>query len=115
MQPFRFLFVAVAKRFMIVGLGVLNAVNSQATAVKKEEFLLKTLKNPLKPDRGLPRTLKKQQIEWSQWSGLNRRPTVYETVALPLSYIGIRSLTNLENSIKTGRSTSGKRIRNRSK
>jgi hypothetical protein len=25
---------------------------------------------------------------WSQWSGLNRRPTVYETVALPLSYIG---------------------------
>jgi hypothetical protein len=27
---------------------------------------------------------------WSQWSGLNRRPTVYETVALPLSYIGLR-------------------------
>jgi hypothetical protein len=27
-------------------------------------------------------------INWSQWSGLNRRPTVYETVALPLSYIG---------------------------
>ena len=26
--------------------------------------------------------------KWSQWSGLNRRPTVYETVALPLSYIG---------------------------
>jgi hypothetical protein len=26
--------------------------------------------------------------EWSQWPGLNRRPTVYETVALPLSYIG---------------------------
>src|SRR5207237_3492345 len=26
--------------------------------------------------------------EWSQWSGLNRRLTVYETVALPLSYIG---------------------------
>lgn len=25
---------------------------------------------------------------WSQWSGLNRRPTVYETVALPLSYTG---------------------------
>jgi hypothetical protein len=25
---------------------------------------------------------------WSQWPGLNRRPTVYETVALPLSYIG---------------------------
>jgi hypothetical protein len=27
--------------------------------------------------------------EWSQWSGLNRRPTVYETVALPLSYTGV--------------------------
>ncbi len=26
---------------------------------------------------------------WSQWPGLNRRPTVYETVALPLSYIGL--------------------------
>ena len=26
---------------------------------------------------------------WSRWSGLNRRPTVYETVALPLSYTGI--------------------------
>src|SRR5437870_3270543 len=29
---------------------------------------------------------------WSQWPGLNRRPTVYETVALPLSYIGIQRL-----------------------
>ena len=26
--------------------------------------------------------------EWSQLSGLNRRPTVYKTVALPLSYAG---------------------------
>ncbi len=25
---------------------------------------------------------------WSRWAELNRRPTVYETVALPLSYIG---------------------------
>ena len=33
-------------------------------------------------------------FEWSQWPGLNRRPTVYETVALPLSYIG---LSNVEN------------------
>jgi hypothetical protein len=32
--------------------------------------------------------------KWSQWPGLNRRPTVYETVALPLSYIGIRSAHN---------------------
>src|SRR5207249_1363747 len=30
-------------------------------------------------------------VLWSQWSGLNRRPTVYETVALPLSYIGAQS------------------------
>src|SRR5678810_979114 len=28
------------------------------------------------------------RAKWSQWPGLNRRPTVYETVALPLSYIG---------------------------
>lgn len=32
--------------------------------------------------------------EWSQWSGLNRRPTVYETVALPLSYIGFQFTTS---------------------
>src|ERR1043166_1686232 len=31
--------------------------------------------------------------EWSQWPGLNRRPTVYETVALPLSYIGVQKHT----------------------
>jgi hypothetical protein len=29
--------------------------------------------------------------DWSQWPGLNRRPTVYETVALPLSYIGFQA------------------------
>jgi hypothetical protein len=32
--------------------------------------------------------------KWSQWPGLNRRPTVYETVALPLSYIGLSLSTN---------------------
>jgi hypothetical protein len=26
---------------------------------------------------------------WSRWAGMIRRPTVYETVALPLSYIGL--------------------------
>ena len=31
-------------------------------------------------------------MNWSQWPGLNRRPTVYETVALPLSYIGLNCL-----------------------
>jgi hypothetical protein len=25
---------------------------------------------------------------WSRWSDLNRRPAVYETAALPLSYTG---------------------------
>ena len=33
-------------------------------------------------NRGQPRE------EWSRWSDLNRRPTLYESVALPLSYIG---------------------------
>ncbi len=37
--------------------------------------------------------------EWSQWSGLNRRPTVYETVALPLSYIGVQRLTKVVASL----------------
>ena len=34
----------------------------------------------------------KEIKEWSRWSGLNRRPTVYETVALPLSYTGFGDL-----------------------
>ena len=34
-------------------------------------------------------------INWSQWPGLNRRPTVYETVALPLSYIGLSCVTDV--------------------
>jgi hypothetical protein len=39
---------------------------------------------------GLPAVAGRQASEsWSQWPGLNRRPTVYETVALPLSYIGL--------------------------
>ena len=29
-------------------------------------------------------------IKWSQQPGSNRRPTVYKTVALPLSYAGTR-------------------------
>lgn len=29
---------------------------------------------------------------WSRWSDLNRQPTPYEGVALPLSYIGARRL-----------------------
>ena len=34
-------------------------------------------------------------VNWSQWSGLNRRPTVYETVAIPLSYIGLTASQKL--------------------
>ena len=37
---------------------------------------------------------------WSRWSGLNRRPTVYETVALPLSYTGDARCAN--ESVKYG-------------
>ncbi len=37
-------------------------------------------------------------MKWSQWPGLNRRPTVYETVALPLSYIGIRTKAGIRPS-----------------
>ena len=47
-------------------------------------------------DRGAGRTFRSgnggqeaRGMNWSQWPGLNRRPTVYETVALPLSYIGL--------------------------
>src|SRR5262245_51281207 len=32
---------------------------------------------------------------WSQQSDLNRRPTVYKTVALPLSYAGVASAGNV--------------------
>jgi hypothetical protein len=35
-------------------------------------------------------------MQWSQWPGLNRRPTVYETVALPLSYIGVQNSAAFE-------------------
>jgi hypothetical protein len=33
--------------------------------------------------------------KWSHESGLNRRPTVYKTVALPLSYRGLRHFDNI--------------------
>ena len=45
---------------------------------------------------------------WSQWPGLNRRPTVYETVALPLSYIG---LTKPSAAYFASLRANGKRIR----
>lgn len=43
--------------------------------------------------------------KWSRWPGLNRRPTLYESVALPLSYIGAgrtaaSGLTQLKSSSK---------------
>ena len=38
---------------------------------------------------GFPSRWFSKASAWSQWPGLNRRPTVYETVALPLSYIGV--------------------------
>jgi hypothetical protein len=33
---------------------------------------------------------------WSQRTDLNRRPTVYETVALPLSYAGMSNLRQIQ-------------------
>jgi hypothetical protein len=47
----------------------------------------------VKPWSGLVESNQTEE-KWSQWSGLNRRPTVYETVALPLSYIGYQLLTH---------------------
>jgi hypothetical protein len=50
----------------------------------------KTVKLSLKVDKPCsPSPCKSVARKWSQWPGLNRRPTVYETVALPLSYIGV--------------------------
>lgn len=44
-------------------------------------------------DAADPKCAEKECAEknWSQWPDSNRRPTVYETVALPLSYIGSRT------------------------
>ena len=42
-------------------------------------------------------------LNWSQWSGLNRRPTVYETVALPLSYTGTLLLRCTPIAVPTSR------------
>ena len=39
---------------------------------------------------------------WSRWSGLNRRPTVYETVALPLSYTGDARCANEPSNYGAG-------------
>ncbi|SVB62316.1 uncharacterized protein METZ01_LOCUS215170, partial [marine metagenome] len=33
--------------------------------------------------------------KWSQRTGLNRRPAVYETAALPLSYVGISQFCSI--------------------
>lgn len=49
--------------------------NCCRNASTKSEQVMEILLNPL-------------IINWSQWPGSNRRPTVYETVALPLSYTG---------------------------
>ena len=59
----------------------------------------------LKPTVGSDRGEK-----WSQWWGLNPRPTVYETVALPLSYTGLAPevLGTSEAVFLKGRRPSGK-------
>lgn len=40
-------------------------------------------------DQSLPKAL--GDGKWSRWSDSNRRPAVYETAALPLSYTGLQS------------------------
>src|SRR5215510_12774960 len=44
---------------------------------------------------------------WSQWWGLNPRPTVYETVALPLSYTGAQAWLRYRRRIERGKLFSG--------
>ena len=46
-------------------------------------------KRPLTIHRVVAR---KSEDEWSRRSELNRRPTDYESVALPLSYAGLTSI-----------------------
>ena len=50
-------------------------------------------------------------FKWSQWRGLNARPTVYETVALPLSYIGLNTV-NTSGSYYGRAKGPGKTFRN---
>ncbi len=41
-------------------------------------------------------------LTWSRWSDLNRRPTDYESIALPLSYIGLLTIpTTIQHPIRT--------------
>lgn len=37
--------------------------------------------------------------KWSRWSDSNRRPAVYETAALPLSYTGTRLYCSIERVV----------------
>jgi hypothetical protein len=39
-------------------------------------------------------------ISWSQRSGSNRRPMVYKTIALPLSYAGLDAVALLSQSAR---------------
>ena len=59
------------------------------------------------PERGdyispTPSGFKSNNIK-SRWSDLNRRPTLYERVALPLSYIGRAGYQNRTGDLSLGR------------
>jgi hypothetical protein len=43
--------------------------------------------------------------KWSQRPGSNRRPTVYKTVALPLSYTGLQPVNLLRQRSSIGKLT----------
>ena len=69
-----------------------EAATSQTPGVQTDPVAVET-GNKFKPPDFLGRNPRPQEgsplgSPWSRWSGLNRRPTVYETVALPLSYTG---------------------------
>ena len=51
----------------------------------------------MEPPAGV--ALQLEEKKWSQQSGLNRRPLVYKTNALPLSYAGLVGSDGLEPSV----------------
>ena len=73
-------------------------VQNEFRCLKVDRYVLEICLEP-------PASLSSTKSGWSQWWGLNPRPTVYETVALPLSYIGLRaslSMTSLDRSRDVG-------------
>ena len=51
------------------------------------------------------------EIFWSRWWGLNPRPLLYESTALPLSYIGFKSRPSGLSYIVVRRQNDNKRAK----